>query len=155
MSIGAPVLEVHDLVTRFHTDLGVVHAVNGVSFEVGEGEAIAIVGESGSGKSATAMSVMGLIRGRTGEVAEGRALLNGRDLLQLSERETRAVRGPEVAMVFQDPSTSLNPVLTIGRQLTEALRHHARMGRSEARARAVELMEMVGIPAADSRMNQQ
>jgi oligopeptide transport system ATP-binding protein len=149
----APVLEVRDLVTRFHTDQGVVHAVNGISLTVSVGEAVAIVGESGSGKTVAALSIMGLVPRPAGRVETGEVILGGRDLLALSPSEWRRVRGREIAMVFQDPMTSLNPVLTVGYQLTEALRHHLAMSRTEARARAVEMLALVGISNPRGRMS--
>ncbi len=149
-----PVLEVVDLMTRFHTEQGVVHAVNGVSFSLTEGESMAIVGESGSGKSVTALSIMGLLVRTAGAECRGRALLDGRDLLALRPRELARVRGKEIAMIFQDPVTSLNPVLTVGRQLGEAVLHHAGASRAEARGRSVELLDLVGIPNARGRLSE-
>jgi oligopeptide transport system ATP-binding protein len=126
--------------------------VGGVSFTLGEGEALAVVGESGSGKTVTALSIMGLIPDPPGRIDGGEVLLNGRDLLSLSAEDIRKVRGREVAMIFQDPMTSLNPVLTVGRQLTEGMEHHLGVGRREAEARAVEMLRLVGIPEAPIRM---
>jgi len=131
-----PVLNVRNLVTRFHTEEGVVHAVNGISYSVEAGETLAIVGESGSGKTVSALSIMGLLRDPPGRVEGGEAILAGRDLLGLSPAEWRKVRGRKMAMIFQDPMTSLNPVLSIGYQLTEALRRHLKSTGSEASARA-------------------
>ncbi len=148
-----PLLEVRDLEARFHTEQGVVHAVNGVSFSLEPGESMAIVGESGSGKSVCALSIMGLLRATEGAVTSGQALLDGRDLLTLSAREISRVRGRDIAMVFQDPMTSLNPVLTVGRQLCEGVRHHTGASRSDARARAMELLDLVGIPDAAGRLS--
>ncbi|MGW8267464.1 MAG: ABC transporter ATP-binding protein, partial [Longimicrobiales bacterium] len=139
--------------TRFDTDEGVVHAVNGISYTLAPGEALAVVGESGSGKTVAALSVMGLVPQPPGRIEGGQAFLGGRDLLTLSPAEWRRVRGREIAMVFQDPMTSLNPVLTVGYQLTEALRHHLGMARGDARRRAEELLEMVGIPDPRGRMS--
>jgi oligopeptide transport system ATP-binding protein len=147
-----PVLEVRDLVTRFHTDQGVVHAVNGISYSLNAGEALAIVGESGSGKTVAALSIMGLVPQPPGRVERGEVILGGRDLVKLSQAQFRKVRGREIAMVFQDPMTSLNPVLTIGYQLTEALRHHLAMSKAEARTRATEMLALVGIPDPLKRM---
>jgi ABC-type dipeptide/oligopeptide/nickel transport system ATPase component len=124
-----PLLEVRDLVTRFHTDQGVVHAVNGISYTLHEKEALAIVGESGSGKTVSALSVLGLLPQPPGRIEGGQALFEGRDLLKRSPGEWRKVRGRKMAMVFQDPMTSLNPVLSVGYQLTEGLRRHRGMGR--------------------------
>jgi oligopeptide/dipeptide ABC transporter ATP-binding protein len=141
----ASLLEVKDLKTRFHTPEGTVYAVNGISFHVGEGETLAVVGESGCGKSVTMLSVLQLILVPPGEIAEGEALFRGIDLLKLSESEMEHVRGREIAMIFQDPMTSLNPVLTIGRQICESLRTHLGMDQKAAEVRAVELLELVGI----------
>ncbi|GAA1565521.1 ABC transporter ATP-binding protein [Dactylosporangium maewongense] len=145
-------LEVRDLRTEFRAARGSVTAVDGVSFTVDAGEMVALVGESGCGKSATAQSVMGLIVPPAGQVTGGQVLFEGRDLLTLSRRELRAVRGKGIAMIFQDPMTSLNPVLTIGKQITETLQAHLGLSRRAARTRAVELLEMVRIPAAQSRV---
>ena len=148
-----PVLEVRDLVTRFHTDQGVVHAVNGISYSLNAGEALAIVGESGSGKTVAALSVMGLVPQPPGRIEGGTAILGGRDLMKLSPAEWRKVRGREIAMVFQDPMTSLNPVLTLGYQLTEGLRRHLGLSRASAGERALELLALVGIPNPRDRMS--
>ncbi len=146
-------LEVKDLQTRFHTPEGIVHAVNGVSFGLNEGGTLAVVGESGCGKSVTMMSILRLIPIPPGEIARGEVTYRSRDLLKLSEDAMQAdIRGKEIAMVFQDPMTSLNPVLTIGRQLTEPLRVHLGMNPEQAQRRAVELLEMVGIPDAAHRL---
>ncbi|MDE0055478.1 MAG: ABC transporter ATP-binding protein, partial [Gammaproteobacteria bacterium] len=147
------VLEVEDIRTCFHTREGTVYAVNGVGFELEEGELLGVVGESGCGKSVTMLSMLKLLPMPPAEVVSGRALLDGRDLMALDLEELRDVRGAEVGFIFQDPMTSLNPVLTIGYQLTEPLRRHFGMSRSEARQRAVELLENVGIPAAESRLS--
>ncbi len=148
----ATVLRVSDLCTRFHTPEGIVYAVNGVSFDLREGETLAIVGESGCGKSVTVLSILKLIPIPPGEIS-GRALyMDGLDLLQLSEGELEQIRGKEIAMVFQEPMTALNPVLTIGRQITETLRVHLGMGQREAEERAVSLLEAVGIPDPARRL---
>jgi len=138
-------LEVKDLHTRFHIAEGTVHAVNGISFSLKPGETIAVVGESGCGKSVTMLSIMRLITIPPGEIASGEAIYLGRDLFQISESEMERIRGKEIAMVFQDPMTSLNPVLTIGRQLRETLQVHLGMDKQQAQARAIELLELVGI----------
>ena len=148
----ASVLEVRDLVTRFHTSQGVVNAVNGISYSLDAGESLAIVGESGSGKSVAALSLMGLVPA-PGRVEGGEVILNGRNVLGLSGADWQAVRGTEIAMVFQDPMTSLNPVLTVGYQLTEALRTHLRMSRRDARAEAARLFDLVGIPGGSDRLS--
>jgi oligopeptide/dipeptide ABC transporter ATP-binding protein len=145
-------LEVNDLATYFFTADGVVKAVDGVSYHVDERETIAIVGESGSGKSVSALSVMRLVASPPGRVVHGEIKFEGNDLLKLSDSEMRSIRGNEIAMVFQEPMTSLNPVLTIGYQLTEALQLHLDMSRKEANDRAANLLEMVGIPDSARRL---
>jgi oligopeptide transport system ATP-binding protein len=146
-------LDVRDLKTLFHTPEGTVHAVNGVSFNLREGGTLAVVGESGCGKSVTMMSLLSLIPMPPGEIVSGSANYRGKDLLKLSEGELQSdIRGREIAMVFQDPMTSLNPVLTIGRQLTEPLRVHLNFAPEPARKRAIELLEMVGIPDPGKRL---
>lgn len=149
----AQLLEVNNLVTRFYTEEGVVHAVNGISYTLDEGEAMAIVGESGSGKSVGVLSIMGLIPSPPGQVEAGSVMFNGRNLLALSDEERRQIRGREMAMVFQDPMTSLNPVLTIGRQMTEGIELHLGMNREQANDRAAEMMTLVGIPNARDRLD--
>jgi oligopeptide transport system ATP-binding protein len=149
----ANLLEVKNLKTQFFTQDGVVHAVNGISYTVNAGETVAIVGESGSGKSVGVMSLIRLIPQPPGKIVDGQVLFDGQDLLKLSEEELRHVRGNRIAMIFQDPMTSLNPVLTIGRQITEALELHLNMSREQSRKRAVELLQLVGIPGADSRLD--
>ncbi|HEX7976527.1 MAG TPA: ABC transporter ATP-binding protein [Anaerolineales bacterium] len=138
-------LEVSDLRTRFHTPEGTVYAVNGISFSLDQGGTLAVVGESGCGKSVSMLSILGLIPVPPGEIVSGSASYVGVDLLKMKEGELGHVRGKEIAMIFQDPMTSLNPVLTIGRQITESLRTHLNMDAGEARHRAVELLEAVGI----------
>ncbi|MCL4246665.1 MAG: ABC transporter ATP-binding protein [Anaerolineae bacterium] len=145
-------MDVKDLVTRFYTQEGVVYAVNNVSYQLQEGETLGVVGESGSGKSVHALSIMRLIATPPGKIEQGEVIFQGRDLLKLSQDEMRAVRGAEIAMIFQDPMTSLNPVLTIGTQITEALKLHLGMGKKEADDRAAELLSMVGIPDAKRRL---
>ena len=145
-------LEVRDLRTQFFTRDGVVQAVRGVSFHVDRGEALGIVGESGCGKSVTALSIMGLVP-HPGRVVGGEAWYGGQDQLKLSESERQKIRGNEIAMIFQDPISYLNPVMTIGRQITEPLEIHRGMSHKAARKRAIELMELVGIPAASSRVD--
>ncbi len=149
---NAALLDVRGLVTRIPTEGGgAVHAVNGVSFQVARGESLALVGESGSGKSMCALSILGLVP-RPGRVTGGQALFNGRDLVVLPADELRKVRGREIGIVFQDPATSLNPVLTIGRQLTEGLREHFGMSEAVRRVRAIELLSLVNIPDAKDRL---
>ncbi len=146
-------LEVKNLKTQFFTQDGVVHAVNGISYTVEPGETVAIVGESGSGKSVGVMSLIRLIPQPPGKIVDGEVWFGGQDLLTLSEDELRRIRGNHIAMIFQDPMTSLNPVLTIGRQITEALELHLGMSRQQSRNRAVELLELVGIPGAAARLD--
>ena len=151
-SNGNKLLEIQDLQVQFHTPEGTIHAVNGVSYGIDEGEVVAIVGESGCGKSVSMMSILGLIPIPPGEIAGGSAIFLGRDLLQLEEKELEEIRGKEIGMIFQDPMTSLNPVLTVELQLTEALRKHHGMSEEQAEVRAVEMMEMVGIPDPSRRL---
>jgi oligopeptide transport system ATP-binding protein len=146
-------LEVKGLKTRFFTQDGVVQAVNGVSYVLGEGEALGIVGESGCGKSVSVLSIMRLIPDPPGKIVGGEVMFEGRDLLKMTADEVRDIRGNKIAMIFQDPMTSLNPVLTIGRQVSEALELHLGMDKKEARQRTVELLEMVGIPEAVDRVD--
>lgn len=145
-------MEVKNLVTRFYTQEGIVYAVNDVSYKLHEGETLGVVGESGSGKSVHALSIMRLIPTPPGKIEAGQVFFQGRDLLKLSNEQMRLVRGAEIAMIFQDPMTSLNPVLTIGTQITEALKLHMGMNDRDATKRAVELLSMVGIPDADRRL---
>jgi oligopeptide/dipeptide ABC transporter ATP-binding protein len=150
----ATLLDVRNLQTQFLTRGGVVRAVDGVSWDVQEGETVALVGESGCGKSVTALSIMRLVAPPAGRIVGGQVLFKGRDLLTLTEEEMRHVRGREIGMVFQEPMTSLNPVLTIGRQLTEGLEIHLGMTGTTARRRAEELLGMVGIPDPARRLRQ-
>lgn len=146
-------LQVRDLRTYFYTDEGVVKAVDGISYDVEEGETLGLVGESGCGKSVSALSILRLIPTPPGKIVSGEVLFEGEDLLKADEEQIRHVRGNRIAMVFQEPMTSLNPVLTIGRQLTEALELHMKMDKQAATKRAIELLEMVGIPEAKARIN--
>ena len=146
-------LKVRDLETKFFTQDGVVHAVNGISYHVDEGETVAIVGESGSGKSVGVMSLIRLIASPPGKIVNGSVVFDGQELMDLAEEDLRHIRGNRIAMIFQDPMTSLNPVLTIGRQITESLELHLSMNRSQSRERAIELLELVGIPAAANRLD--
>ncbi|MCP4356473.1 MAG: ABC transporter ATP-binding protein [Chloroflexi bacterium] len=147
-----PILEVRDLETRFYTEDGIVHAVNGISYSLDEGESLAIVGESGSGKSVGVLSIMGLIPNPPGKVEVGKVIFDGRDILKISTDELRQIRGREIAMIFQDPMTSLNPVLTVGRQMTESIKLHMDMNSNEAKERAAELLSVVGLPSARDRL---
>jgi oligopeptide/dipeptide ABC transporter ATP-binding protein len=150
-----PLLSIRDLTVEFGTEDGVVHAVEGVGYDVFPGETLGVVGESGSGKSVSVMSMLGLIPQPPGKIARGEAVFKGRDLLKLRRRELRQIRGGDIAMIFQDPMTSLNPVLTIGDQLTEAIRsHQPGVGEKAAKARVVELLRIVGVPNPDRRVKQ-
>jgi oligopeptide/dipeptide ABC transporter ATP-binding protein len=148
-----PLLNIKDLKTRFHTDEGTVHAVNGISYSMEAGEVLGVVGESGCGKTVHALSILRLIPIPPGEIASGEVWFDGRDLVKLSEPEMRQVRGKDIAMVFQDPMTSLNPVYTVGYQIMEALMLHKNMDKSQARERAGELLELVGISGAKQRLD--
>jgi oligopeptide transport system ATP-binding protein len=150
--VKQPVLEVKNLTTRFNTQDGVVHAVNGVSFTLHQGEFIGVVGESGSGKSVTMMSLLRLIPMPPGEITDGYAMFDGKDLLTLDRTELRHVRGGKIGFIFQDPMTSLNPVLTIGYQIKESLRIHRQVPKKDLDSRALELLELVGIPGAAQRL---
>ena len=145
-------LEIEGLVVRFRTHEGTIYAVNGVSFQVDEGETLGLVGESGCGKSVTSLAVMRLLPSPAGHVEGGRVRLDGTELLDLTEAEMRDLRGREVAMIFQDPMTSLNPVLTIQEQMVETIRAHTQMTAEQATARAVELLGTVGIPHPETRL---
>ena len=149
----AEILKVEGLETQFQTQDGTVHAVNGVSFDLKEGETLGIVGESGCGKSVTMMSMIRLIPSPPGKVVAGRALYQGKDLLKMSDEEIRNIRGQQISVIFQDPMTSFNPVLTIGRQVAEPLEIHMGMTTKQAYARAAEMLTMVGIPNAKDRLN--
>ncbi|MEO5619808.1 MAG: ABC transporter ATP-binding protein, partial [Cypionkella sp.] len=147
-----PVLDVRGLNTIFRTRGGEVHAVNSVSFHLQRGELLGVVGESGSGKSVTMMSLVGLLPSPPAEIRAGEVLLGSQDLLQISDDDLRDVRGAKVGFVFQDPMTSLNPVFNVGFQVMEPLRRHMGMNKQQARVRAVELLELVGIPDAAKRL---
>jgi oligopeptide/dipeptide ABC transporter ATP-binding protein len=147
-----PLLAIDDLRVEFWTSRGTVYAVNGISFDIAPGETLGIVGESGCGKSVTALAILGLLS-RAGRVVSGTARFGGRDLLHLSDRAMRSIRGKDIAMIFQDPMTSLNPVLTVGRQIREALETHFDLSRNEVQKRAIELLDGVGIPSAKARIN--
>ena len=149
-----PLLEVRDLRTQFFTQDGVVKAVDGVSFHLMPGETLGLVGESGCGKSITALSIMRLIPSPPGKIVSGEIIFEGEDILRMNDDEMRSIRGRKIAMIFQDPMTSLNPVLTINRQISEALELHLGMSKQQARQRAIELLKMVGIPNAEQRVDQ-
>jgi len=148
-----PLLKIRDLQTRFYTDDGIVHAVNGVSYDMDAGETLGVVGESGCGKSVHALSIMRLIPDPPGKIEGGEIIFDGRDLLKLNDTEIRHVRGKDIAMVFQDPMSSLNPVYTVGFQIVEALMLHKNMTKNQARKRAGELLTLVGIPDANKRLD--
>jgi oligopeptide transport system ATP-binding protein len=152
-STNEVLLSVRDLRTYFHTDEGVVKAVDGVSFDVHAGEVLGIVGESGSGKSVTAMSILGLIPIPPGKIESGQILWKGRDLLTMSDKELRTVRGGEIAMIFQDPMSSLNPVYTIGNQIEEMIRAHQTISKKAARTKAIDMLGLVGIPRPAERVD--
>jgi oligopeptide transport system ATP-binding protein len=154
LSDHPPLLELNDLHTEFRTGAGIVHAVDGVSYSVAAGETVAVVGESGSGKSVTALSVLRLIPDPPGKISGGSVMFAGRDLLKLSEPEMREIRGGEIGMVFQEPMTSLNPVLTIGRQITESLEQHRGLNHVAASKRAEALLLQVGIADPSRRLKQ-
>jgi oligopeptide transport system ATP-binding protein len=147
-----PLLRVEDLLVRFRTHDGAVHAVNGVSFELGRGERLGLVGESGCGKSVTNLAIIRLLPKPAGRIEGGRVLFDGVDLVGMAESDIREIRGREIAMIFQDPMTSLNPVLTIEEQMVETIQAHRKIDDSAARLRAVELLGMVGIPQAEARL---
>ena len=147
-------LDVRNLRTQFHTSAGVIRAVDGVSWDVRRGETVALVGESGCGKSVSALSVMRLVSAPAGRIVDGEIIFKGRNLLSLPEEEMRRIRGREIGMIFQEPMTSLNPVLTIGRQLTETLETHLGMTSAQAETRAVELLSLVGITDGARRLRQ-
>ncbi len=149
----ATLLEVKGLRTQFFTQDGVVNAVNGISYTLNEGETLGIVGESGCGKSVGVMSLIRLIPTPPGKIAGGEVWFDGQDLLKTSDDQIRAIRGNKISMIFQDPMTSLNPVLTIGRQIGEALELHLGMDKKQARQRSIELLELVGIPSAADRID--
>ena len=146
-------MEINNLTTRFHTQDGTVNAVNGISYTLNHGEILGVVGESGCGKSVHALSIMRLVQIPPGEIAAGEVFFDGRDLLKLTEKDMRTVRGHEIAMVFQDPMSSLNPVYTIGFQISEALILHKNMNKRQAKERTIELLNLVGIPEARKRFD--
>lgn len=151
--LGKRLLEVQDLVTYFYTPEGTIHAVNGVSFFVDEGETLGIVGESGCGKSVSMLSILRLIPEPPGKIEKGRAIFEDRDLLRLSPDDIRLVRGAKIAMIFQDPMTSLNPSMTIGQQISESLTEHKNISRLKARKQSIELLKTVGIPNPEDRVD--
>ena len=155
MTNGEPILSIRDLTVEFSTEDGVVHAVDGVEYDLHPGETLGIVGESGSGKSVSVLTMLGLIPQPPGRVVKGQALYEGRDLLTMAKKDMREIRGGEISMIFQDPMTSLNPVFTIGDQISEALlTHHSDMNDKAANRRTIELLELVGVPFAERRVKQ-
>jgi peptide/nickel transport system ATP-binding protein len=152
--MSLPLLRLEELQTHFFTDDGVVRAVDGVSFEVREGETLAVVGESGSGKSVTSLSILRLVAEPTGRIVGGRILFRGKNLLELAPRAMRAIRGKEISMIFQEPMTSLNPVYSCGEQIIEALMLHEKLDRKAARARTIEMLKRVGIPSPEQRVDE-
>src|SRR5262249_2434917 len=151
--VSEPLLRVENLQTHFFTDDGVVRAVDGVSYEIGEGETLAVVGESGSGKSVTALSILKLIPSPPGRIVGGRILFRGRDLVTAAPEAMRKIRGKEISMIFQEPMTSLNPVYTCGEQIIEAIVLHEDVDRKEARSRAIAMLKLVGIPLPEQRVD--
>jgi len=152
--LAKTVLEVENLTTEFHVEAGIARAVDGISFHLEEGETLGLVGESGSGKSVTSLSLMRLIPNPPGVILPtSKIRINGQDILSKSRREMQKIRGSEIAMIFQDPMTALNPVFTIGNQMAEVLKRHQNLGRDAARKRGIELLELVGIPAPKKRID--
>ncbi|HTM43374.1 MAG TPA: ABC transporter ATP-binding protein [Polyangiaceae bacterium] len=151
---NAPLLEIRDLHVQFSTDIGLVRAVEGVSFQIGRGEVLAVVGESGSGKSVTAMSILRLIESQGGQITKGSIQFEGKDLLAFDEEALRAIRGNEIAMIFQEPMTSLNPVYTVGDQIGESLTLHRGLAQEAVRAEVVRLLTLVGIADAENRVDE-
>jgi len=152
--VNSALLTIRNLRTQFHTAEGVIRAVDGIDLTVRSGRVLGVVGESGSGKSVTALSVLRLIPKPPGEIVSGEILFDGTNLLTLREKEMQTIRGKRIAMIFQEPMTSLNPVFSIGNQISEMLRLHMKMSRKDARHRTIELLEMVGIPSADRRIDE-
>ena len=149
-----PLLEIQDLCTYFHTDEGTVKSVDSVSYDTLPGETVGVVGESGCGKSVTALSIMRLIPVPPGEIVNGRILFDGEDLVQASRSRMRQIRGGKIGMIFQEPMTSLNPVFTVGNQIEEAVRLHMKLNAAAARARAIEMLDKVGIPSPEQRVDE-
>jgi oligopeptide transport system ATP-binding protein len=153
VSLGETVLEVKNLQTHFFTDEGVVKAVDGISFSLRKGEVLGIVGESGSGKSVTNLSIMNLVQTPPGRIVGGEVLFHGEDILKMNSKQIRAIRGSKISMIFQDPMTSLNPFLRISTQMIETLRLHQGLSKKEAKHRAIEMLTLAGIPAAEERID--
>lgn len=142
-----PLLQVHNLKTYFYTEDGVMPSVDGVDFDLHEGETLAIVGESGCGKSVTSLSIMGLVQCPPGKIEAGEILYHGKDLLKISKKEMRSIRGNEISMIFQEPMTSLNPVFTVGRQIMESFIIHQKLNKKEARTKAIEMIRRAAVSA--------
>jgi oligopeptide transport system ATP-binding protein len=153
MSAPETLLQVRDLAVRFNTDEGIVEAVNGISYDIGQGESLGIVGESGCGKSVSALAVLRLVPEPAGQITNGEVVFEGHDLLKFDSGQMRRIRGGEIAMVFQDPMSALNPVFTVGHQIVEMVRLHLGLSKPDAWRRAVELLQLVGIPSAADRVN--
>lgn len=151
---GKNILEIKNMHTYFYMDSGVVKSVDGVDIELKEGSTLGIVGESGSGKSVTALSVMGLLMGTTGKIAEGEILLDGNDIVHISNEDRRKLRGSKISMIFQEPMTSLNPVMRIGDQIMEGILLHQKVSKKEAEAKALEMLKMTGLPRAEKMMRE-
>ena len=151
---GKNILEIKNMHTWFHMDSGVVKSVDGVDIELKEGSTLGIVGESGSGKSVTALSVMGLLMGTTGKIEEGQILLDGKDIVHISNEERRKLRGSKISMIFQEPMTSLNPVMKIGDQIMEAILMHQKVSKKEAEEKAIEMLRMTGLPRVEKMMKE-
>ena len=147
--MAEPILEVKGLKTYFYTEEGVLPGVDGLDFTLEQGKVLAIVGESGCGKSVTSLSILRIVQSPPGRIIAGEILYNGKDLLKLSERDMRKIRGNDISMIFQEPMTSLNPVFTVGQQIMESLTLHQGMTKKQARARAVEMLTLVGIPTPE------
>jgi peptide/nickel transport system ATP-binding protein len=153
MSSNKPLLSVRDLVVEFNTERGLVRAIDGISFDVMPGETMGLVGESGCGKSVTSLAILGLIPSPPGRITAGSIQLNGRELVGLPESEYRKIRGSEISMIFQEPMTAFNPVFTIANQMTDVLSRHQKIRGRQAKTRAIEMLELVGIPSPDKRIN--
>jgi len=153
-AVNNKILEVKNLQVQFKTSMGIIQPVDGVDFEVNEGETLGIVGESGCGKSVTSLAVMGLLSTPTGYIAGGEILLEGKKISHLNDREMRKMRGNDIAMIFQEPMTSLNPVFTIGEQLSEPLRQHTKLGKKEIRQKIIEMLKLVGIPRSEEILDE-
>jgi oligopeptide transport system ATP-binding protein len=147
-----PLLSLKDLKVSFFNNIGEIKVIRGVSFDLEKGEVLGIVGESGSGKSVTSMSIIRLLKG-TGKITNGKIIFKGKNLLDRTEKEMMKIRGNDIAMIFQDPMTSLNPVFTVGHQISDVIRRHQRLGKNEAKNKAVEMLKLVGIPSPEERYN--